>query len=221
MRPLVEIEQKFAFNPALLARFRANQGVPPFRSLHQPQPATSSFRDRYYDSAGRTLEKQGIWLRQREGTGWEVKQRLRTPANENNTTYLRSTFVELRAPAAIHGLVRAHVGADTPGPERAFGLELVCDFRTERERATVDDAFAVVLDRTCFGHAVGEVELMDADGPAGDDGHGRIDDFMTRYAWFFRRAGPKPKGKLSAYFERFGHPTDAGGAKERFEGSIL
>lgn len=211
VRPLLEIEQKFAFNPSLLARFRANQGVPPFRSLRQPQPATSRFRDRYYDSAGRALEKQGIWLRQREGVGWEVKQRSGNENNNNNTSYLRSTFVELRAPAAIHALVRAHVGPDAPGPERAFGLELVCDFRTEREEATVDDAFAVVLDRTCFGHAVGEVELIDADA-AGDDGHGRIDAFRTRYAWFFGEAGVKVKGKLSAYFDRFGHGGGGRGA---------
>lgn len=75
----------------------------------------------------------------------------------------------------------------------------------------MDDDFDVMLDRTCFGHAVGEVELIagragtETDDDAGE-GHQRIDDFMRKYAWFFGggEGGKKVKGKLSAYFERFG-----------------
>ncbi|MCJ1261880.1 hypothetical protein MMC22_001749 [Lobaria immixta] len=250
LRTLLEIEQKFLFNPALVPLFRANLGKPPFRSIVQPHPAVSSFRDVYYDGKGGELEKEGIWLRKREGKGWEVKQRLAsasasaspillstrdptgggqggrnhpstttTISNENNenSTYLRSTFIELNSLASIHRLIRTNFGPNVPGPEQNFGLEVLCDFRTDREHATVDDDFAVVLDRTCFGHAVGEVELiaggactgMNGDDPA--EGHQRIDDFMRKYAWFFGgggRGGKKIKGKLSAYFERFGVGMD-------------
>ncbi|MCJ1424344.1 hypothetical protein MMC29_002231 [Sticta canariensis] len=254
-RPLLEIEQKFHLNTTLLPLFRANLGVPPFRSIIHRHPATSSFRDIYYDDKGRKLEKEGIWLRKREGKGWEVKQRLAsakasplllsargptgggedgsnninnattsTMKNENNT-YLRSTFLELNSPASIHDLIRTHFGPNTPGPEHNFGLEVLCDFRTEREQATVDDDFDVVLDQTSFGHAVGEVELIAGRAGSGADddpgkGHQRIDDFMRKYAWFFgggeggRRK--KVKGKLSAYFERFG---EGGRAKENWQKS--
>lgn len=249
LRPLLEIEQKFHLNPSLLPLFRANLGVPPFRSIIPRHPATSSFRDVYYDKGG-TLQKAGIWLRKREGKGWEVKQRLasakasspllsaRGPAgggangsnkindatamaatNENNT-YLRSTFLELNSSASIHDLVRTHFGPNAAGPEHNFGLEAVCDFRTEREQATVDDDFDVVLDQTSFGHAVGEVELIAGRAGSGADddpekGHQRIDEFMRKYAWFFGGGEgggrKKVKGKLSAYFERFG---EGGRAKE-------
>ena len=215
-RALLEIEQKFAFNQALLPVFRANHGVPPFRSIVQRQQPVS-FRDVYYDDKAGTLQKEGIWLRRREGKGWEVKQRLASARavsggaieNNGNNNYLRSTFLELNSVTSIHRLIRTHFGPNAPGSEHNFGLEVLCDFRTEREQATVDDDFDVVLDRTCFGHTVGEVELIAGRASTGmidddpQEGHQRIDDFMRKYDWFFG-GGKNVKGKLSAYFERFG-----------------
>lgn len=81
----------------------------------------------------------------------------------------------------------------------------------------VDDDFDVMLDRTCFGHAVGEVELIAGRAGTGadydvGDGHQRIDDFMRKYAWFFGggEGGKKVEGKFSAYFERFGEGGKGG-----------
>lgn len=194
------------------------------------------------------MEKEGIWLRRREGKGWEVKQRVggqagasasapslllnpdsitdegrgtnaATDGNSQNHTYLRSTFLEVNSLADIHRLVRTHFGHNAPGPEDCFGLEVLCDFRTDREHATVDDDFDVVLDRTCFGHAVGEVELIAGRAGRGisngnsEEGHRRIDAFMKKYTWFF--GGKEIKGKLSAYFERFGEKEREYGGKRK------
>lgn len=60
----------------------------------------------------------------------------------------------------------------------------------------------MVLDTTDFGHRVGEVEMMAEDA---DNAHANIDAFLKEYAWFFDTT-TQPKGKLTAYFEKFGYP---------------
>ncbi|MCJ1466422.1 hypothetical protein MMC07_005041 [Pseudocyphellaria aurata] len=138
--------------------------------------------------------------------------------NQETNAYLRSTFLELNSVASIHRLVRTHFGLNTPGAEHDPSLEVVCDCRTHREQATVDGDFDVVLDWTCSGHAVSEVELISGrtgTGTSDDEdesrrGHQRIDHFTKEYAWFFYASegsgrSKKVHGKLSAYFKRFGH----------------
>ena len=70
-----------------------------------------------------------------------------------------------------------------------------------------DRAFNIVLDVTDFGHEVGEVEVMVEEAGA-EKAHGDIEGFLKRYPWFFDRGSPK--GKLTAYFERFGDPKEEG-----------
>ena len=82
-----------------------------------------------------------------------------------------------------------------------YGLDILCRFRTSRETASVDGKFTVVLDKTDFGH-VGEVELLAEDA---EKSHAEIAEFMAKYSWFFDKKGPK--GKLSAYFEKYGLPA--------------
>lgn len=72
-----------------------------------------------------------------------------------------------------------------------------------------------MLDVTDFGHAVGEVELLAEDA---ERAHEEIAGFVEGYGWFFGGGGgggggegggqkrEKPRGKLSAYLERFGYP---------------
>lgn len=101
-----------------------------------------------------------------------------------------------------------------------FSLDTIAAFTTTRTtlhipftETTTDNhndpekSFTVALDSTDFGHRVGEVELMTDDA---DAAHAAIDALVRRYAWFFvdttSGSGPPPKGKLTAYFEKFGYP---------------
>ena len=97
-------------------------------------------------------------------------------------------------------MVRKHV-PECLGPENNFGLDMLCKFDTVRDSFLADGKFTVVLDHTDFGHQVGEVELMAEDA---EKAHADIDAFLKEYAWFFDTTNPK--GKLTAYFEKFGYP---------------
>ncbi len=102
----------------------------------------------------------------------------------------------------IAWLVRARFG-DASLVEDNFGLDAIARFETFRSWMLADDRFKVVLDETDFGHWVGEVELEAEDADA-EKAHEEIEAFLWRYRWFFDTA--KPKGKLTAYFEKFGYP---------------
>ena len=165
----------------------ANQGSPAFRDLKHR--ATVVFEDTYYDSAN-ILSTNSLWVRRRDRQ-WEAKKRI-----AGNYTW--STFEEIADTNRIHTLVKQHF-PNAPGVEANFGLGILCRFETTRQEFLADDKFTVALDRTNFGHSVGEVEIM-----AEDDSNAQeeIDSFLTRYSWFFNTE--KPKGKLTAYFEKFG-----------------
>lgn len=106
-------------------------------------------------------------------------------------------------------------------PDRGIGWHEAARFVSYRDKFLVDDKFTVILDKTDFGHVVGEVELekevtvtvagggaikkeeeQQVDGMAVSQviaGMDReIDKFMKRYEWAFPPG--KPVGKLSAYF---------------------
>ncbi len=192
--PVYEIEQKFVFNPALLARFRMNHGTPPFRSLALQR--TESFVDEYFDSANR-LSRSGLWIRKRDGS-WEAKQR-------QSGDFVRSSFYETTKVDEITKLVGTHMGGGYGGsPETNFGLKSFCRYRTTRETFLADRRFSIMLDSTDFGHWVGEVELQTENTATA---LADIDIFMQKYAWFFANDAT-PKGKITAYFERFGFPEE-------------
>ncbi|KAH8674398.1 CYTH-like domain-containing protein [Tricladium varicosporioides] len=192
--PLYEVERKFVFNPALLLRFRSNRGSPPFRYLSHQR--TESFQDEYFDSANQ-LSRNGVWIRKRDES-WEAKQR-------QGGDFLRSSFYETAKIDEIKRLAAtyAHVGYTT-GPESNFGLKSICRYRTTRETFLADHRFSIMLDSTDFGHWVGEVELQTHDMARALP---EIDIFMQKYAWFFANE-TAPKGKMTAYFERFGFPSE-------------
>ncbi|CZT08643.1 uncharacterized protein RAG0_13635 [Rhynchosporium agropyri] len=188
-----EIEQKFVFNPTLLARFRMNGGSPPFQALcHQH---TERFQDQYFDSANQ-LSKNGIWIRKRNKS-WEAKHR-------QDGDYVRSSFYETNKVDEIQRLVTKYAPVGhSPRLDDNFGLNSICNYLTTRETFLADHRFSIMLDSTDFGHSVGEVELQTQDPPTA---HADIDKFMQKYSWFFANKTP-PKGKMTAYFELFGFPS--------------
>ncbi|CZS92392.1 uncharacterized protein RAG0_02825 [Rhynchosporium agropyri] len=189
-----EIEQKFVFNISLLACFRMNRGSPPFRTLcHQ---RTERFKDEYFDSSNK-LSKNGIWIRKRNES-WEAKHR-------QSGDYLRSSFHETTNVDEIKGLVATYGPAgQSIMPEANFGLNSICRYLTTRETFLADHQFSIMLDSTDFGHSVGEVELQTCEATTA---LADIDKFMQKYSWFFANKTP-PKGKMTAYFELHGFPSE-------------
>lgn len=164
---------------------------------------------------------------------WEAKLSLQPGSSSSSSSFLRSTFSETKDRTQISSLVRAHCPmSNTKGFDDAFGLDAIAAFATKRliltripnntivttnttttttndnnnDIANNDDKFTIVLDTTNFGHDVGEVEVIaqvSADADAARV-HEEIEAFLGRYPWFFDTGSPK--GKLTAYFERFGWP---------------
>ena len=232
---LLEIEQKFSFNLANLAPLIRKAGLSPF-TKDTSEYNTHAFHDTYYDShnklsaAGLWLRKRRHLrysptllssfslpsrcpragtkeeeVEEEEGKEeWEAKQSV-----AKDSSFLRSTFSETKDRDQIAELVRAHFPLEhrrrSLGFDNAFGLNAIARFETKRLTLRAaegdDERFSVVLDVTGFGHEVGEVEVMAEDA---EGAHREIEAFCGRYPWFFDMR--KPKGKLTAYFERFGYP---------------
>ena len=203
---LLEIERKFTWNPASLHILISNGGQPPFSS--RPTIQSTIFRDIYYDLDNK-LSSKGLWVRKRllysppkqanhSTTGtWEAKQSM------PGSSFVRSTYDETKDPSRILQMVRNRI-PKCPGPDQCFGLEETCRFETHRRSFLADGKFTVVLDETDFGHSAGEVELLAEDE---NKAHADIDAFLARYAWLFDCS--KPKGKLTAYFEKYHQPSEA------------
>lgn len=184
---LLEVEQKFGFSPSLIRLFKSNKGNPPFSNLLYQ--GTHRFHDAYFDHASQILANNGIWIRRRD-TRWEAKRR-------TEGDFVRTAFEEIDNLGRIHDLVCRYLPG-SPDAHKNFGLDVCCQFNTTRELYLADRKFSIMLDETNFGHSVGEVELKTKDTA---QAHKEIDAFLDKYSWFFRKE--KPKGKLTAYFERF------------------
>lgn len=158
------------------------------------------------------LSALGAWVRRRNGE-WEAKVR-------RGGDFVNSRFEELSEVGEIAECVKRTLEGsvdgsggeaqawEEKGEEENFGLEKMAEFVTTREGWVVDGEFKVVRDKMDFGHEVGEVELQvevergiseEEKGRMMEEMDGRIEEFMTRYAWAWDR-GP-PMGKLTAYFE--------------------
>ena len=196
----MEVEQKFFWAAKNSRHLRTT--LPTFKS--RGKIVHHIFRDTYYDSFNR-LSENGLWVRKRDHGPdmrngdpgvqfeWEAK-RMRSGSSQ-----LRSTFEETKDAVKISEMIQSIV-AGPVGPVNNFGLDEMCHFETQRYSFLADDKFTIVLDTTNFGHQVGEVELLAEDT---DKAHRDIDAFMEKYRPFFV-IGNKPKGKLTAYFEKFG-----------------
>ncbi|KAE8357818.1 CYTH-like domain-containing protein [Aspergillus caelatus] len=188
---LLEVEQKFSFNPLLRNVFRLNKGSPAFLSL--ASRGTQRFSDAYFDR-GNIFSNNGIWIRKREGA-WELKRRVAG-------SFTRTAFEEINDYSRIQKIVGQFLPDTLEKKGDNLGLDVICQFTTTRESFLADDKFSVMLDSTDFGHAVGEIELAHENA---QEAHRDIDVFMKKYAWFFDNS--RPKGKLTAYFEKFGDPV--------------
>ena len=176
-RGCVEVERKFRYEAVFVNRLKANSGSPAFRSLEYL--GQSTFTDTYFDDPVSTLSTQGVWIRRRGGTGWQAKIR-------QGGDYTNSQFQELSCPDDIGRLIKSYNiqsyspklssssssstttgGGSSEGwsegwsdrDKTFFGLKSMAEFTTIREAWRANKKFKIVLDKTDFGHAVGEVEL--------------------------------------------------------------
>lgn len=190
----LEVERKFS--SLAVYPLTKNGGHPPFHTLNPLRNRT--LHDVYYDHSN-LLSSSGIWVRQRDGA-WQAKIK-------KGGNYTDSRFEETSNTIEIARHVRERTGFAQPD-SACFGLLQTAAITTYRETWKADGKFKIVLDRTDFGHVVGEVELEEEVDIKDRSDVSRImtimdneiAQFMHRYAWAFT-AG-KPVGKLSAYFAR-------------------
>lgn len=148
----------------------------------------------------------GVYLRHRNGK-WEAKVRV-------GGDFVNSAFKEVTDISAISAILNMYLpgtGLAQAGPTGNQSVQPVAKFVTMRTKFVVDSRFTVVIDKTDFGHVVGEVELEHRIAKVEtreDQNHDKlvdmmeheIDDFMKQYAWAF--PPDRPLGKLSAYFSQ-------------------
>ena len=199
---LFEVEQKFNFTLRSLHWFLQAINHPRnYRPrLKLEYCGQSVFCDTYFDTHQR-LSKQGLWVRKRcissKSDRWEAKQR----SDTSDSNFAQTTFEETEDVDRIQKMVQIHTHAALDSTSN-FGLEPFAEFTTERSTfKAAKGKFTIVLDKTDFGHRVGEVEMMAEDA---EQAHAEIDTFMKKHAWFFDRS-EKPIGKLTAYLEKHGY----------------
>lgn len=187
----LEVERKFAgFKHGTLAR---RHGCPPFLSLRDLGERT--FHDVYYDDQD-LLSGNGLWLRKRDGK-WQMKM-------GKGGDRLNSRLQEISDHTTIAEKIHSLTGQTIPQSSN-FGLSRLAGFSTTRQTWLADDEFTLVLDRTDFGHTVGEVELeINARVHDSEEAEKlmtemdmKIVEFLERYKWAFSEA--IPVGKLTAY----------------------
>ena len=230
---LREIERKFAFNIRLLPVVLCNGGKPPFRELAGLKFSSihDTYFDNAARALSKNPATSGgaVWLRKRQSQ-WQAKVTQSGDKDFKRVTY--NEIHDLgQIQALVEKLIPPSGGAAAAaaaGPEADFGLLPYCDYTTYRTEFTADGRFNVALDVTDFGHDVGEVEVLapaatttatatataTATGGGGGGGGGpeeesrkvleEIEGFMDKYRWLFRSGQGEPKGKMSAYFEKFG-----------------
>ncbi|KAF2222318.1 hypothetical protein BDZ85DRAFT_296496 [Elsinoe ampelina] len=119
-----------------------NAGSPPFAALRRLPD--QRFTDTYLDSCGR-LMAEGIYIRRRNGD-YEAKVSL-------GGTFTKSQFQEIDGKDDVELYLKKH-------GIKIGDLASIARFSTHRMAWIADEEFLVVMDKTCFGHQVGEVEYM-------------------------------------------------------------
>lgn len=201
---LIEVERKFAPGSDTEERLQELGAI----LEHQV-----TFRDTYYDTSELSLMLSDHWLRQREGSGWELKcpgvAAISGPHNE---------YVELTSEPAIVAQLFELLGYEEQGPAdltAALGLlklQEVASFITTRSSWKLalsgapeqEPLLRVDLDSTDFGYAVGEVEAMvqeKAEVPAA------LEKIISVSSMLGVPAQEKAPAKLLVYLQRF-RPQD-------------
>ncbi|XP_039110679.1 LOW QUALITY PROTEIN: thiamine-triphosphatase [Hyaena hyaena] len=157
---LIEVERKFIPGPGTEKRLQELGGT----LEHQV-----TFRDSYYDTPELSLMQADHWLRQREGSGWELKCPGTAGVSEPHQEYVEVTV----EPAVVAQLCEV-LGAEVLGAGGVaavlgpLGLREVASFVTKRSSwklvlSGVDEEeppLRVDLDTADFGYTVGEVEAL-------------------------------------------------------------
>ncbi|XP_004456413.1 thiamine-triphosphatase [Dasypus novemcinctus] len=156
---LIEVERKFVPKPGTEERLQELGGI----LEHQV-----TFRDSYYDTPELSLMRADYWLRQREGSGWELKCPRATLVSGPHTEYM-----ELTVERAVVAQVCEVLGTEDlwAGGVAAMlgplGLEEVASFVTTRSSWKLvlfgpeeELLLRIDLDTADFGYAVGEVEAL-------------------------------------------------------------
>uniref|UniRef100_A0A8D1CFX6 Thiamine-triphosphatase n=1 Tax=Sus scrofa TaxID=9823 RepID=A0A8D1CFX6_PIG len=157
---LIEVERKFLPGPGIEERLQELGGILEHRI---------TFRDSYYDTPELSLMRSDHWLRQREGSGWQLKYAGAASVSEPCTKY-----TELTAESAIVAQLCEVLRAEVPraGGVAAvldrLGLQEIASFVTQRSGWKLvpsgadeeEPPLRVDLDTADFGYAVGEVEAL-------------------------------------------------------------
>lgn len=156
---LIEVERKFAPGSDTEERLQELGGILEHRVI---------FRDTYYDTSELSLMLSDHWLRQREGSGWELK--CPGPAGVSGP---HNEYVELTSESAVVAQLFELLGAEeeqgSAGVAAVLGklkLQEVASFVTTRSSWKLalaheqEPLLRVDLDSTDFGYAVGEIEAM-------------------------------------------------------------
>lgn len=201
---LIEVERKFAPGPDTEEKLQ---------ELGATLEHRVTFRDTYYDTSELSLMLTDHWLRQREGSGWELKCPGVTGVSGPHNAY-----VEVTSESAIVAQLFELLGSgeqETAGVAANLGplqLREVASFVTTRSSWKLASSGArdqeppltVDLDSTDFGYAVGEVEVLvheKAEVPAA------LEKIMGLSSVLGVPAQEKAPAKLMVYLERF-RPRD-------------
>ncbi|XP_045306416.1 thiamine-triphosphatase isoform X2 [Leopardus geoffroyi] len=157
---LIEVERKFIPGPGTEKRLQELGGT----LEHQV-----TFWDRYYDTPELSLMRADYWLRQREGSGWELKCPGTTGVSGPHQEY-----VELTVEPAVVAQLCEVLGTEVLGAGGVaavlgpLGLQEVASFVTKRSAWKLvlsgtdeeEPPLRVDLDTADFGYTVGEVEAL-------------------------------------------------------------
>ncbi|XP_071463869.1 thiamine-triphosphatase isoform X2 [Marmota flaviventris] len=157
---LIEVERKFIPGPGIEERLQELGGILEHRI---------TFRDTYYDTPELSLMRSNHWLRQREGSGWELKYPGASGISGPHTEYK-----ELTSESAVVAQLCEVLGAKGLGDGTMaavlgpLGLQEVASFVTKRSSWKLvfpgvneeEPVLKVDLDTADFGYAVGEVEAL-------------------------------------------------------------
>ncbi|EHB00033.1 Thiamine-triphosphatase [Heterocephalus glaber] len=218
---LIEVERKFVPGPGTEERLQELGGT----LEHQ-----ITFRDTYYDTPELNLMRSDHWLRQREGSGWELKCPGAVGVSGTHTKYL-----ELTSDPAIVARLCEVLGAEGLGAGGvaavlgSLGLQEVASFVTKRSAWKLvfcgadeeEPLLRVDLDTADFGYAVGEVEAIvreEAEVPSA------LEKIQSLSSMLGVPAQERAPAKLIVYLQRF-RPQDyqrllqADSSRERPQGT--
>uniref|UniRef100_A0A8C9JZN5 Thiamine-triphosphatase n=2 Tax=Panthera tigris TaxID=9694 RepID=A0A8C9JZN5_PANTA len=157
---LIEVERKFIPGPGTEKRLQ---------ELGSTLEHQVTFRDRYYDTPELSLMQADYWLRQREGSGWELK----CPGTAG-VSGPHQEYVELTVEPAVVAQLCEVLGTEVLGAGGVaavlgpLGLQEVASFVTKRSAWKLvlsgtdeeEPPLRVDLDTADFGYTVGEVEAL-------------------------------------------------------------